>query len=600
MREPSPRIAARPWTVPVVVLAALALAVPSLTTGFCTDDHSFRALLHAGRPAYDLFRFAPGNPDANHALIARGALPWWSSLDLKIHFFRPLTGVLFFIDQHLFGDQPLGYHLDSVALYLALVTCVALFYRRLLGASSGTVAAAVFAFAPAHAGAYAWVSARHVLVAAVPVIMCLWCYVWARECGRRWLTALAAFFLCVGLSASEAALGGFAYLAAYEAMATRGDAPRKRLLRLAPAAVVIAAYAIVYRIGGYGVRASGGYHDPTSEPLTFAMLATTRGPVLVADALVGLPTALLNVMWPAPLVVVGLVAVALMAWLVYMNRAILRPAERSALRWLVPGSALSLIVVAGSGIPSGRLLVVPDVGLAALVGVLLRTGLSSWRAPRRAAVLAFSGLLVLLHFGVGPLLCLRETRSLERRARAAESAAEDVLREAGDARVMLVVASDPTVFLYAKGALADVAPRPVCWAALSAARGTKRLTRVADKAFSLEAFESPLLGGGFDAIFRPSDRPFSVGEEVEQCHAIVRVRGIRDGVPTRIDVDLSDLPMRAVALLVYRGGHLTREALPEVGESAWLPWEPGPTERYDGQYWANRDDRVRCSASPAP
>ena len=100
-----------------------------------TDDHAFRALLHAlaayGRPAFDLFRFASGVPAETEHAILTGHAPWWTALVLRIHFVRPLTGLLFAADDALAGSHALFYHLHSIVWYLALVLAVGALYRRL-------------------------------------------------------------------------------------------------------------------------------------------------------------------------------------------------------------------------------------------------------------------------------------------------------------------------------------------------------------------------------------------------------------------------------------------------------------------------------------
>src|SRR5262249_7377429 len=138
--------------------------------GFLTDDYGFRAALHSrsasARAAYDLFRFVPGDGDGNATRVHSGRLPWWSAPDLKIHFIRPLTSLTFALDERAFGDNPLGYHLVSLAWYLWLLAFAAALFRSLLAPAAATCALAAFAWAGAHVEAYAWISARHVLIAA--------------------------------------------------------------------------------------------------------------------------------------------------------------------------------------------------------------------------------------------------------------------------------------------------------------------------------------------------------------------------------------------------------------------------------------------------
>jgi len=63
-------------------------------------------------------------------------LPWWAAPDLRIHFLRPLTGLAFAADDRLFGDDPLGYHVVSLAWYAALLLAAAALFRRLLPAAA--------------------------------------------------------------------------------------------------------------------------------------------------------------------------------------------------------------------------------------------------------------------------------------------------------------------------------------------------------------------------------------------------------------------------------------------------------------------------------
>src|SRR5690349_3000908 len=104
----------------IAIALSVAIALPSIAVGFHTDDHAFRAALHADgprhRPAYDLFRFTGGEPRENELRVRFGALPWWSAPDLRLHFLRPLTGLVFAAEDTAFGDAPLGYHLVALGL----------------------------------------------------------------------------------------------------------------------------------------------------------------------------------------------------------------------------------------------------------------------------------------------------------------------------------------------------------------------------------------------------------------------------------------------------------------------------------------------------
>jgi hypothetical protein len=148
-----------------------------------------------------------------------------------------------------------------------------------------------------------------------------------------------------------------------------------------------------------------------------------------------------------------------------------------------------------------------------------------------------------------------------------------------DARVFIVAASDPMVFLYPRGILAARAPGAVkCWSVWSAAHAGHRVTRTADRTLTIEPIERTLLDGSFDRLYRAPGRPFSVGDTVEQCGANVTVTAVQDGRPSHLEITMRrSLADPLVALLVWRDGQLVRFTPPRIGETVEVPWSPGPS-----------------------
>ena len=494
---------ARRWFLAVAILAGFALALPSLGLGFCIDDQGFRAVLeHSGRSrlAYDLFRFAPDTPGAHEYMVTRGLLPWWAAPDLKLHFIRPLTSLLFALDDELFGANPLGYHVDSLLWTAFLLVAAAAFFRRVLPPVPAALALLVFALRAAHVQPIDYISARHVLVAAAAVALGL--ALLAR--GRPVLAALA---FVVGLLGSEAGLAGPIFWASAALFG-----PRRRREVLAPVALV-AVYLVAYHLVGGGARASGAYHDPLADPLGFAGVAAVRVPALLADALLGVPAELALGGSEVTLAAVGLGAALLVGFLLFCARP--DDEERAALRWLVPG-ALGALVIGCTGLPGGRVLMLPDFGFAALLGVLLHHGFAA-TGRARVARAAGTALLVLQHVVVAPVANVLSLARLGRIARGIDRVAATAEIDAPPARhVFIVGASDPAVYLYPRGVLAWDEPRRArCFLPLSGARSSHRLTRPMcgdEKTISLEALDRPLLDGSFDQLFRAPDRPLAPGD----------------------------------------------------------------------------------------
>lgn len=85
---------------------------------------------------------------------------------------RPAMVVSLWLDRHLFGLRPLGYHLHSLVLYAA--ACVAAWFAAsslLRNRRSAFVAAAFFAMAPLHTEVVSAVNYREDLIAAVGVLV---------------------------------------------------------------------------------------------------------------------------------------------------------------------------------------------------------------------------------------------------------------------------------------------------------------------------------------------------------------------------------------------------------------------------------------------
>src|SRR5688572_5505320 len=87
---------------PRVVLAAVALALvvgaPSLLLGLHADDLYHRGLFvpdprlaSLAQPPSEMFTFYDGDPARTRAAVELGIAPWWTDLEVRIAFFRPLS-----------------------------------------------------------------------------------------------------------------------------------------------------------------------------------------------------------------------------------------------------------------------------------------------------------------------------------------------------------------------------------------------------------------------------------------------------------------------------------------------------------------------------
>ncbi|MBZ5637565.1 MAG: tetratricopeptide repeat protein [Acidobacteriia bacterium] len=123
----------------VIVLATLAAYVPAIRGGWVWDDD-----IHVTR-------------NRNLQDLA-GLTRIWLTTSATPQYY-PLTHTTFWIERHLYGLDPLGYHLDNVLLHAASAILLALVLET-LGVPGAWLAAAVFALHPVHVESVAWITER--------------------------------------------------------------------------------------------------------------------------------------------------------------------------------------------------------------------------------------------------------------------------------------------------------------------------------------------------------------------------------------------------------------------------------------------------------
>jgi hypothetical protein len=555
-----------------ILLLTLFVTLPTLTIGFYLDDHALRAFLDGNWPGpevpfWDLYRFVTGDPQLNRSAIAVGVMPWWSAPELRLHLVRPLSSLLFWADYRVFADAALGYHLHTLAWYVALVAAVGKLFRALFSRTTAHLSLLIFACSPAHFYPYAWVSSRHLLVAALPCVLGLWSLVAGVRGGALW----CALGVSLGLLGGEAALCSFGFLVGYLALSRSRDV-RARLQAVLPSFGVGAVYLAVYAAVGGGAQHSGGYVDPLRAPVEFISRSAQLLPILLGNAVLGLPAEIAQVGTQWPLVVVGLVA-ALCVWFALRSlTSSLVADEREHLPWLVLGAIVGLLPTLG-GFPGARVLLLPNLGFAPLLAVLIRRG-----TAQRGFARGLGYVLLVLHVLLPPLVIWSSTASAFDLARAVERIAREAEISAGRPRVFIVGASDPVVTIYAAAALmANTPERLSCWSVLSGSKQAHRLERTGENEILLIPEEAPMVRGPFETLYRAPSVGFRVGDTSTACGALFRVSALEHGLPRRVSIRF-DRPLEdpSIRILAWRDGRLTALTPPAPGTAVRVPWSAGP------------------------
>jgi len=556
--------------------AALGLGLCTLGMGFFGDDFGHILVLEGapglGKP-YDLFRFAGGDAGALRNLMELGVYPWWTLPELKLAFWRPLSSALIGLDHHLFGRNPIPYHLHSLAWYLAVVAVYGLMLRRYLPGALGALALLLFAIDDAHLLPAGWIANRNALVATLPALTGLWLHLEWREHGRWWAMPLSLLGLAVGLTGGETALGLFAYLGAYELLGARGTWG-ERLRGLAPALLLGICYLLMYRALDYGAHGSGSYLDPLGEPGRYLAAAGPRLSVLLGGQLLGVPANLWSIIAASRpvLVALGLLGLALYVWLLRGAWPELTEDERRHCRWLFTGGALALLPVV-SVFPDNRLLLVPGLGGCVATAVVLR---HAWRLRERGerplGVRPVAWVLAVIHLVLAPLFWPVAVLGIRYVGTGAEKMLEVTEGELDATRlreqnVVVVATGDPLAGLYTPMLWAfHGKPQARSWRTLSLSPNAHVFTRTGPNTFELAMPQGHFHTSEFETLFRGPKYMLTPGTRVELEDIRVTVLEADAGGPTRLGFEL-DVPMEdpSFVFLHWRDGGLRRFTLPPVG-----------------------------------
>jgi len=560
----------------ICVLAATLLALPSLFSGFFYDDYMQIAQLegwsvpHGG--TFDLYNFASGGKETAQ-LIEHGPLPWWTSPNFQMHFWRPLASAAIALQYFVFGHHAAFYHLVSLLLQGALIVAAGALFRRAVP-SIWAFGLLLFAIDDAHWDAVGWIAAINGVLALLTSILSLLAYRRYRE--EEWKPGLVLALGAVALSllSGEAGVGALGYLGAYELI----GAPRRRITKLLPFAVVLVPYLIAYKLGGYGAREHLGYLDPTSGPVTFLKGAALRIPGLFGNLALGVP---LELWWKSAQVrvlfaLIGLAALIFTTLWLRAAASKLPEHERRGIYWLWLGALLSLIP-SSAGPPGQRTLFVATLGAAPVFALLLRDGWSRLRdrnegALRRGLATAGFALIVLPNVVLAPLLFLGKTLLLGKLAEYSSHMVSDTerivseMKPAASApeRVAIVSTDDPLTLIYVPF-LRNTAQWRAFWS-FSTASVPTTLRRVDARTIELSTTER-FFASELETTLYGGKRPH-LGSTVRLDGATVAIVEEQDGYPTRTEIRFDTRQdLEETRLIMWRDRAVFPVALPEVGQS---------------------------------
>jgi hypothetical protein len=555
----------------VLIAAALAM-LPALVTPFVVDDWYHLANVRGDgllpdRAPWDLFHFDnsgdpfPGGVQGNY-------LPWWTGGEFRGRFLRPLSSVLHWVEYAVFGLNPLPAHAISFAAWLGLVGAFWRLGRRLALRSAHAavplLAALIFAVDESHAWPVAWVANRNALLSTMFVVLALERHVaWRDRAGPMWAAPL---LLGLGLLCGEMAIGGVAFVLAWELVVTDGTV-RERARAAAPAVFVGVGYLLAWKALGYGTAGSGMYLNPLADPVAFVGWALpTRMPAMLATALLQAPLESTMLLTDGQQGVLGLLcALAVAPALVLLLPTLRR--DRLA-RFAVLGAVLAMVPCAAT-MPAGRVLVLASVGVAWVLATVVA---EAWAglAPR-----ALGAVVVAVHLGLSVVSGWAAVGAFQWIALSTSGHidAAELPPPDPDARVLLVNSPTPFLPLYLRiqRGVAEGVQHAAVWP-VSAVPSDLEFVRTGDGTFTLATSAPGFLTTPFERLVRSED---SYEAGVEGVSGGLRVRSdlVVDGESHRLEATIDrsrDDP--SVTLLAWDGEAMRPWAPPPVGGCAAIPF----------------------------
>ena len=393
----------------VIVLAVL-VHTPALKAPFLFDDYFQTAMLEGHYPStrdqsspFDLFDFI--DDDNRAPLVERGILPWWSDPHMGLHFLRPLSSALVWLDHRISSKSAVWPHAHSLLWWALSSLAVHALLAQSFSRRVAWIGAACFAFSPAHSIPIVWLANRSALLAIAFGTAGLAAYARWRETGR-YRPGFASFGLfALAVAAGEYALCFAGYVAAIEIFKRRESLSR-RALGLLPFAVPVAVYLAVRAGGHFGAHGSGFYRDPFDDFQQFAVALPRGFVVLVCTAWLGVDAVWWGVAPGWAVIALFLAGAGLISLPVARTLRSLADAERERASWMLLGSFLALGPVLAVAL-SARGLGAAMIGVSAVVALVVdRAWFTEEPGPRtRATDLLRSAAFVLgfVHLARGPL-----------------------------------------------------------------------------------------------------------------------------------------------------------------------------------------------------
>jgi len=333
------------------------LVLPSLWAGLFADDLSHAVLLTKADVApliqpensslANLFTFVTPEPERRMQLMSKSLMPWWTTENFSMVFFRPLAELTHLIDYQLLSS-PFLMHLHSLLWYIAVLFMLRRFYRSILPVPIALTALLMFVLDASHGFTLAWLANRNALMAlffslAASLVFLKLVSSGKEQVGKQdaagqtlksllWMSVL----IILAFLSGEIGISVGVLLLVIALFYTRSNA-KHSLAGLAVAFALFILWQGFYQYEGYGASGNSAYYaDPLAEPMHYFSAFVPRFLSAISMLFNILPV---HFLWPESIYVqaFGLtIFVALTAYVLYFKQSYLYAAYWVTVLSIVP------------------------------------------------------------------------------------------------------------------------------------------------------------------------------------------------------------------------------------------------------------------------
>lgn len=338
-----------------------------------------------------------------------GLAPWWTDLDVRINFWRPIPSITHWLEYQVVGHSSVVAHLLNIAFYsLSVFLVYRLLSRYLTAAIPLVLGVMVYALDDAHALNIVWVANRNESIGGIFVLAGLLSFLRHREEGGKkfgYLTILA--YVCALLSKESGLvlpLFILAHIVVFPEKPGQSLVARVRpfLGWLVALGVISLLFLYVYFVVLHHSANTAYYLNPGKNPGLWAENFFRSGFYHAVILATGVPLHVLSATpvrdYPAAAILLGGITVGFWT-LVWKWLRDDRP-----LRFFILTMIVGQVIVTTS-FPDPRNLLLPSIGFAYVVARVFEEAWKRFEATKERRYRAVTWTLLGLHLVLAPVLC---------------------------------------------------------------------------------------------------------------------------------------------------------------------------------------------------